>query len=394
MAAIEIADGITAIGASDRQQKLFEAHLPLKSGASYNSYLVAGERTAVLDGVDARVEEEYFANLAAALGGRKLDYIIVQHLEPDHSAAIEKLAELYPEATVIGNAKTASIGEGFFAAAKNMRLVADGEQLDLGGKVLKFVFTPMVHWPESMTSVELTSGTLFSQDAFGSFGAVEGSPVVSALPDGYADEMRRYYANIVGKYGAQVAPVLKKIAPLGIKTVCPLHGLCLAGGAIDEALALYDKWSAYVPETRSVAVIAASMYGSVMRAARFVARCAEEKGATVSVFDAAETDTSELLSQVWKCSHIVLASATHNGAPMPGIEQLLTRMKEMGAKNRKFSLIEGGSWAPAAARQMSAALAEMKDMTQAGETLAVKGARFDEEKAAALGEAIAADLRG
>ena len=393
MAVRKVADGVFVVSASDKRIEYFENLFPVPDGAAYNSYVVTDEKTAVLDGADAAVASEFLEGVVKALGGRPLDYIVINHLEPDHSAALGCLIARYPEATLVGNAKTKAMAAIYLDADRvaKMQVVAEGETLSLGKRALSFVMTPMVHWPESMVAY----GILFAQDAFGAFGSVDGCVFDDEADFGekYIDEMRRYYANIVGKYGAQVAAVLKKVAALDVKTICPIHGLIIRKH-IAEAVELYSKWSSYAPEKRGVAIAYASMYGNTKRAAfELAARLAERGVKEIVVRDLSRTDVSYVVADAFKYSHMALASVSYNGGLYPKTEALLADFKALNVQNRAFSLIENGSWAPCAARQMKEKLDALKAVRYVGETLTVRGSVLDEAALDALAAAIAADVK-
>ena len=392
----KVADGIFYIGASDKRIQLFENLFPVPEGVSYNSYLISDEKTAVLDGADESVLDEYLKQLALALDGRKLDYIVVNHMEPDHSGAVAELIYRYPDAKLVGNAKTKSILASYLGekAAESMLVVADGDTLSLGKRTLKFLFTPMVHWPESMMCYELSEGILFSQDAFGSFGSVDGNIFddEAGFGEAYVTEMRRYYSNIVGKYGAQVSAALKKAAGLKIGMICPLHGLILRS-RIAEVLELYCKWSSYAPEKKGVLIAYASMYGNVKRAAFTLAAMLAEKGVSeIQVADVSKTDVSYLVSSAFRFSHIAAASVTYNAALYPKMEHFLCDLKALNVQNRAFAFIEGGSWAPASGKAMRECVCALKNSRIIGDTVSVKGASVDTTALEKLAEELAADI--
>ena len=397
MAVRKVADGVFVVSASDKRIEYFENLFPVPDGAAYNSYVVTDEKTAVLDGADAAVASEFLEGVGKALGGRPLDYIVINHLEPDHSAALGCLIARYPEATLVGNAKTKAMAAIYLDADRvaKMQVVAEGETLSLGKRALSFVMTPMVHWPESMVAYDATDGILFAQDAFGAFGSVDGCVFDDEADFGekYIDEMRRYYANIVGKYGAQVAAVLKKVAALDVKTICPIHGLIIRKH-IAEAVELYSKWSGYAPEKRGVVIAYASMYGNTKRAAfELAARLAERGVKEIVVRDLSRTDVSYVVADAFKYSHMALASVSYNGGLYPKTEALLADFKALNVQNRAFSLIENGSWAPCAARQMKEKLDALKAVRYVGETLTVRGSVLDEAALDALAATIAADVK-
>lgn len=397
MAVRKVADGVFAVTASDKRIQCFENLFPVPEGAAYNSYVIADEKTAVLDGADAAVADEFMDGVECVLGGRPLDYIVVNHLEPDHSAALGCLIKKHPEAELVGNAKTKAMAGLYLDPERvaGMRVVADGETLSLGARALTFVTTPMVHWPESMVAYSKEDGILFAQDAFGAFGSVDG-----CLFDDEADfdaryvaDMRRYYANIVGKFGAQVTAVLKKVAALDVKVICPIHGRILRSH-IAEAVELYSKWSGYVPEKRGAAIAYASMYGNTKRAAfELAAKLADLGVKNVVVRDLGKTDVSYVVADAFEYSNIVVASVSYNGGLYPKTEAFLTDLKALNVQNRAFSLIENGSWAPTAAKLMKEKIDGLKSVRYVGETVTMRGTVLDETALDDLAAAIAEDVK-
>ena len=397
MAVRKVADGVFAVTASDKRIQYFENLFPVPEGASYNSYVVTDEKTAVLDGADAAVSEEFTDGVEKVLSGRKLDYIIINHLEPDHSAALKNLMNKYPGAKLVGNAKTKAMAGLYLDPSRvaDMQVVADGETLSMGKRSLTFIMTPMVHWPESMAAYDATDGILFAQDAFGSFGSVDGCLFDNEADfgEGYIDEMRRYYANIVGKFGAQVAAVLKKVAALDVKVICPIHGLVIRE-YITEVVDLYSQWSGYVPEIRGTVIAYASMYGNTKRAAyELAAKLAERGVREIVVRDLSKTDVSYIVSDVFKYSNVVVASVSYNGRLYPRTEAFLADLKALNVQNRAFSLVENGSWAPTAAKLMKEKIDGLKSARYVGETVTMRGSRLDETMLDNLAAAIAEDLK-
>ena len=374
MSVKKISEAILGVGVDDTTIDLFESQYPVPTGVSYNSYVILDEKTAILDTVDNRATEPWLANLTEALAGRKPDYLVVSHMEPDHGANIARLAALYPEMQVVGNAKTFLYMDQFFGAdavAKERRVVVkDGESLSLGSHTLTFVFAPMVHWPEVMVSYESSEKVLFSADGFGRFGAV-------AKFDENADwasEARRYYLNIVGKYGPQVQALLKKISALEIKTICPLHGPMLTED-LGEYLRLYDLWSQWKPEEPEGILIAhASIHGNTAHAAKTLKGKLEKKGVQVNICDLTVTDLSYAVASAFYCGKLVLASSTYDGGLFPPMREFLEHLRTKGFRNRRVGLIEDGSWAPAAARLMRTKLEEMKDIHLYETVVSLRGA--------------------
>ena len=370
----KISEAILGVGVDDTTIDLFESQYPVPTGVSYNSYVILDEKTTILDTVDARATEPWLENLAEALGGCKPAYLVVSHMEPDHGANVAKLAALYPEMQVVGNAKTFQYMEQFFGAdaiAPERRVVVkDGESLSLGTHTLTFVFAPMVHWPEVMVSYESSEKVLFSADGFGRFGAV-------AKFDENADwasEARRYYLNIVGKYGPQVQALLKKAAALDIETVCSLHGPVLHKEQLGDVLAAYDSWSAYRPETEGVLVAYSSIYGHTAEAANRLAEALREKGVETVAMDLARCDMAEAVAQAFRFSKLVLATPTYNADVFPFMKEFIHHLTERNYQNRTVAFIENGSWAPMAAKVMTKMLEGSKNLTYAATTVTVRGA--------------------
>jgi len=378
-----ITDKILWVGASDRRLHLFENMFPIPDGVAYNSYVILDEKTAIMDTADSSVTRQYLENLTAALGGRQPDYLVVNHMEPDHCADIAELARLYPSMQIVGNQKTFGLMNQFYNMDLEGRtvVVKEGDVLDLGEHKLTFVMAPMVHWPEAMMTYESTRKILFSADAFGSFGALDGAVFndENLDPHGLHSEMRRYYSNIVGKYGMQVQAVLKKAAGLEISMICPLHGPIWRedlGWLLDK----YQKWSSYTPEENTVAIFYGSMYGNTAEAADLLAgklTAAGVKGVTVR--DVSKTDVSYLISDVFRASHLVLAAPTYNNGLYPKMANFIEDMKALNVQNRTVSIIENGSWAPQSGKIMRAMLGEMKDMTVLEKSLTGRSALKEDQ---------------
>ena len=353
------------IGADDRRLELFENIYPLPQGVSYNSYLIMDDKAVLLDTVDLSVSEAFFDNLAEALHGRQLDYVVVQHMEPDHSATLAELIHHYPNVTIVCNAKTESMIHQFFGTDLIVvpQIVKEGDTLFTGHHTLQFMMAPMVHWPEVMMTYDRENKILFSADAFGSFGALDGAVFADEVDfkGDYLAEARRYYANIVGKYGAPVQAVLKKAANLDIQMICPLHGLVWRKD-LDFLLNKYQLWSTYQPEEKAVVVAYASMYGNTGRVAELVADLLVKAGWSVRVYDLSKTSRDFVLGEVFRASHLVLAAATHDGNLFEPMEYLLRDMVAHNVQGRKVALIENGSWAPMAAKPMQMLLEQMKNM--------------------------------
>lgn len=365
---IKIQEELSYVGGSDRRIALFESAYPVPRGVSYNSYVLKDEKTAVFDTVDDSVGALYFENLEHVLGGKAPDYLIIHHMEPDHSASFSRFAEKYPSTKVVCNQKIAQMLQNFYGFKGEAIVVKDGDTLSLGKHTLRFVFAPMVHWPEVMFSYDETSHTLFSADAFGTFGALGGSIFADEVhfERDFLNDARRYYMNIVGKYGVQVQNVLKKASALDIRTVCPLHGPVWRKD-FGRYLEKYDIWSRYEAEEKGVAVFYASIYGHVQNTAEILASELARLGIEARVYDTSVTHVSELLSEAFRYSHSVFLSCTYNGGIFSSMEALLAELKSHNFQNRKYAVVENGSWAPQAGGQMEAVLSSLKNMTKIGE---------------------------
>lgn len=345
------------VGVSDTSEGLFENQYPTPRGMSYNSYIVAGEKVAVLDSVERDFGQEWMANIARVLGNRPVDYLVVHHMEPDHSANILLALEKYPEIKIVATARAISMLSRFFPEADfdgKTVAVKEGDSLDLGGTSLTFLTAPMVHWPEVMVSYEPSTSTLFSADAFGKFGAL-------GYEDDWVSEARRYYFNIVGRYGAQVQTLLGKVGSLSVRRIAPLHGPVLDSG-LERYLKLYDTWSSYAPETEGTAVIYASIYGGTKAAAEYMADILRSAGEEVVTCDLCRQDSSEAVSQAFRMARLVLAAPTYDGGLFPPMDDFLNHLRSKGFRNRKAALIENGSWAPVSGKLMAEALGKMRDV--------------------------------
>ena len=347
--AVNTQNDILYIGVNDHLTDLFEGQYSVPNGMSYNSYLILDEKTAVTDTVDARFGGQWLDNLETALAGRLPDYLIVHHMEPDHSASIADFCKKYPNAVIAATAKAFTMMDAFFGPLPNPRLtVKDGSVLPLGRHELSFITAPMVHWPEVLFSYDRTDGILFSADAFGKFGALDAD-------EPWDDEARRYYIGIVGKYGAPAAALLKKAAALDIRTICPLHGPVLKEN-LAHYINLYATWSSYTPEESGVAVCVASVYGHTARAAEALADALRKSGTKAVVYDLARCDMSAAVADAFRFDRLVLASPTYNGDVFPCMHAFLHALVSRGFRNRRVGLIENGSWAPMAAKVMQQAL--------------------------------------
>lgn len=380
-----VAENTFYIGANERKNVLFENIFPLPNGVSFNSYLITDEKTALLDTVDASVTRQFFENLDKALDGRSLDYLIINHMEPDHCAAIVEIASKYPELKIVGNTKTFTLLGQFFGDNFNDRavVVKEGDKLSIGKHTLSFYMAPMVHWPEVMVTYDETTKTLFSSDAFGAFGSLNGSIFADEydFEKTWLDEARRYYTNIVGKYGSPVQGLLKKAQKLEIKNICPLHGP-LYRKNLEYIISKYNTWSTYTAEEKGVVIIYASMYGSTASAAEALASKLSEKGVkNIAVYDVSCTNISVLISEIFRVSHVVFACPTYNAEIYPLIGNLLSDMKMLSVQNKTVAIIENGSWAPVAGKKIAEKLGEMKKMTVLDKTVTIKSSMSSEREA-------------
>ena len=393
-----ITQDILFLGASDRRLALFENVFPIPRGVSYNSYLVKDEKTVLMDTVDQAVRGRFLENLAFGLEGRSLDYVVVNHMEPDHAATLMEVLKAYPQAQVVGNAKTIAMIGQFFDCDISERTVTvkEGDTLNTGRHTFTFVMAPMVHWPEVMVTYDAADKVLFSADAFGTFGALSGNIFADELDfeRDWLDDARRYYANIVGKYGVQVQTLLKKAAGLDIAYICPLHGPIWRenmGWFVEK----YQTWSTYAPEDKAVAIFCGSVYGHTENAADIVANRLAEKGVKgIRLYDVSNTDVSELVSEAFRCSHLVLASATYNGAIFTPMENFLLDLKAHNLQNRTVAVIDNGTWAATAGKQMREIVGAMKNMTVLENGVSLKSSVKETQRAEleALADTLAADI--
>lgn len=369
-----VTDSILYIGADDKDIDLFESQYVVPNGVSYNSYVIMDEKIAVMDTVDARRTEEWLENLDKALAGRTPDYLVVSHMEPDHASNIQKLAEKYPDMQVVGNAKTFPMIGQFFDVDLSQRsvVVKEGDTLSLGKHELQFFMAPMVHWPEVMVSYEKSEKILFSADGFGKFGALD-------TEEDWACEARRYYFNIVGKYGVQVQALLKKAATLDIAMICPLHGPILKEN-LGYYIGKYNTWSSYEPEDDGVLVAYASIHGNTRKAAEKMKEILEAKGAAkVAITDLSRDDMAEAVEDAFRYDKVVLAAATYDGGVFPCMEDFLHHLKSKNYQKRKIALIENGSWGPMAAKTMKGILEGMKELTICDKTVTIKSSMKQED---------------
>ncbi len=351
-----ITDSIIYIGVDDKDIDLFESQYVVPNGVSYNSYVIMDDKIAIMDTADARVTDKWFENLREALGDRTPDYLVVSHMEPDHASNIQKVAEAYPQMKIVANAKTFPMMRQFFDIDLEGRkvVVAEGDTLSLGKHELTFVMAPMVHWPEVMMEYESTDKVLFSADGFGKFGALD-------TDEDWACEARRYYFNIVGKYGAQVQAVLKKAAGLDIQKICPLHGPILTenlGYYIDK----YNTWSSYQPEDEGILVACASIHGNTKKAAEVLVEKLKATGVKVAFTDLTRDDMAEAIEDAFRYDRLVLCACTYDAGIFPPMEDFLHHLKSKAYQNRKVAFVENGTWAPTAARQMKAIVETFKNI--------------------------------
>ena len=366
---MKITDSIKYVGVNDHQVDLFEGQYKVPNGMSYNSYVILDEKVAVMDTVDAHFTDEWLGNLARVLDGRKPDYLVVQHMEPDHAANVANFMKAYPETTVVANAKTFVMIKNFFELDLEGRklVVENGSSLSLGSHTLTFVFAPMVHWPEVMVTYESSEKVLFSADGFGKFGALD-------VEEDWDDESRRYFIGIVGKYGAQVQALLKKAAALDISIICPLHGPVLTEN-LGHYIGLYDTWSSYRPEEEGVVIAYTSVYGHTKKAVELLAEKLKANGAPkVVVYDLARDDMSAAVANAFRYSRLVLATITYNGSIYPFMNDFVTRLVEHNFQNRTVGLIENGSWAPTAARVIKKMMEGSKNIKWTDTTVTIMSA--------------------
>lgn len=371
---MKITEEIIYVGVNDHQVDLFEGQYAVPNGMAYNSYVILDEKIAVMDTVDQAFGQQWLANVEEALQGRTPDYLVIQHMEPDHSANIPVFLQKYPEAKVVATPPAFKMIRQFFGLELGEKAVAaaNGGELALGTHVLQFIYAPMVHWPEVMMTYDNKDQVLFSADGFGKFGALD-------VEDDWADEARRYYFGIVGKYGMQVQNVLKKAADLDIRIICPLHGPVLAEN-LEYYLNLYQIWSSYEAESEGVVIAYASIYGHTKEAALFLAEVLEKKGIKTAVHDLARTDLSKAVEDAFRYKNLVLASNTYNGGMNPFMHDFITRLLERNYQKRTIALIDNGSWAPAAAKTMKGMLENSKEITFVENTVTLLSAMKPENK--------------
>ena len=393
-----IASDLVWVGANDRRLAMFEGVYSVPAGVSYNSYLLTDEKTVLFDTVDKAVGRIFFENLEHGLGGRTLDYLIVHHMEPDHSATLSELLLRHPETTVVCNDKTAVMIAQFFGsgAAGRMQLVKEGDTLSTGAHELTFYTAPMIHWPEVMMTYDKTAHTLFTADAFGVFGALNGAIFADEVDfdRDYLKEARRYYTNIVGKYGMQVQNLFRKIADLDIRMLCPLHGFVWRRD-IEYFFKKYNLWSTYTPEEKGVMIAYASIYGNTENAAEILSSKLRERGVRTVMYDVSVTPASEIIAECFRWSHLVFASSTYNGGVFVTMDELLRDIAAHNLQKRTVAFMENGTWAPVSARQMTAIFAPLKNMTVLEQSISIRSSLTEGQLAEieALADVLAKDIR-
>ena len=382
---MHITDDVRYVGVNDHEISLFESQYPVPDGMSYNSYVILDEKVAVLDAVDAHFGAAWLDNVRQVLDGRQPDFLIVHHMEPDHSASIDLFMKAFPAAVIVSSQKAFPMMKAFFGTdyAERRIVVKESDILCLGQHTLTFIAAPMVHWPEVIMTYDQTDKALYSADAFGKFGALD-------VESDWADEARRYYYGIVGKYGTQVQSVLKKAAALDVRTICSLHGPVLAGEQLAEALRLYDLWAAWQPECRNVTIVHASIYGNTRNAAEMLADTLRQRGEQVTLHDLTNEHMSYALADAFRSDRVVLAASTYNADVFPPMRNFIHGLVERGFRGRTIGLMENGSWAPMAAKVMRGMLDACKELTILDPVVTVRSALNDESIAQlnALAEAM------
>lgn len=396
----KVTDDLIYVGGSDRRLSRFENLFPIPKGVSYNSYVLLDEKTVLFDTADESISRQYIENVVHALNGRPLDYMVVQHMEPDHCAMIDDMLRRYPEAKMVCSAKAVGMFAQFYGTdvAARALVVKEGDKLSTGEHTLHFVMAPMVHWPEVMVTYDEKDKILFSADAFGTFGALAGNIFDDEITfdTTWMNDARRYYTNIVGKYGVQVQALLKKAASLDIEMICPLHGPIWRKD-LSLLLEKYQKWSTYEPEDKTVMIAYATMYGNTENAANVLAGMLADKGVkNIAMYDVSETDVSELVAESFRCSHLVLAAPTYNSGTQPKMEAYLSDIKALNLQNRTVAVIDNGTWAATAGKQMIGMLEGMKNMTILENTISIKSALAENQLGAleALADELAKQVNG
>lgn len=396
----KVTDDLIYVGGSDRRLSRFENLFPIPKGVSYNSYVLLDEKTVLFDTADESISRQYIENVVHALNGRSLDYMVVQHMEPDHCAMIDDMLRRYPEAKMVCSAKAVGMFAQFYGTdvAARALVVKEGDKLSTGEHTLHFVMAPMVHWPEVMVTYDEKDKILFSADAFGTFGALAGNIFDDEITFDatWMNDARRYYTNIVGKYGVQVQTLLKKAASLDIEMICPLHGP-IWHKDLGLLLEKYQKWSTYEPEDKTVMIAYATMYGNTENAANVLAGMLADKGVkNIAMYDVSETDVSELVAESFRCSHLVLAAPTYNSGIQPKMEAYLSDIKALNLQNRTVAVIDNGTWAATAGKQMIGMLEGMKNMTILENPISIKSALAENQLGAleALADKLAKQVNG
>lgn len=396
----KVKDDLIYVGGSDRRLSRFENLFPIPKGVSYNSYVLLDEKTVLFDTADESISRQYIENVVHALNGRPLDYMVVQHMEPDHCAMIDDMLRRYPEVKMVCSAKAVGMFAQFYGTdvAARALVVKEGDKLSTGEHTLHFVMAPMVHWPEVMVTYDEKDKILFSADAFGTFGALAGNIFEDEITfdTTWMNDARRYYTNIVGKYGVQVQALLKKAASLDIEMICPLHGPIWRKD-LGLLLEKYQKWSTYEPEDKTVMIAYATMYGNTENAANVLAGMLADKGVkNIAMYDVSETDVSELVAESFRCSHLVLAAPTYNSRIQPKMEAYLSDIKALNLQNRTVAVIDNGTWAATAGKQMIGTLEGMKNMTILENTISIKSALAENQLGAleALADELAKQVNG
>ena len=396
----KVTDDLIYVGGSDRRLSRFENLFPIPKGVSYNSYVLLDEKTVLFDTADESISRQYIENVVHALNGRPLDYMVVQHMEPDHCAMIDDMLRRYPEAKMVCSAKAVGMFAQFYGTdvAARALVVKEGDKLSTGEHTLHFVMAPMVHWPEVMVTYDEKDKILFSADAFGTFGALAGNIFNDEITfdTTWMNDARRYYTNIVGKYGVQVQALLKKAASLDIEMICPLHGPIWRKD-LGLLLEKYQKWSTYEPEDKTVMIAYATMYGNTENAANVLAGMLADKGVkNIAMYDVSETDVSELVAESFRCSHLVLAAPTYNSRIQPKMEAYLSDIKALNLQNRTVAVIDNGTWAATAGKQMIGMLEGMKNMTILENPISIKSALAENQLGAleALADELAKQVNG
>ena len=396
----KVTDDLIYVGGSDRRLSRFENLFPIPKGVSYNSYVLLDEKTVLFDTADESISRQYIENVVHALNGRPLDYMVVQHMEPDHCAMIDDMLRRYPEAKMVCSAKAVGMFAQFYGTdvAARALVVKEGDKLSTGEHTLHFVMAPMVHWPEVMVTYDEKDKILFSADAFGTFGALAGNNFDDEITfdTTWMNDARRFYTNIVGKYGVQVQALLKKAASLDIEMICPLHGPIWRKD-LGLLLEKYQKWSTYEPEDKTVMIAYATMYGNTENAANVLAGMLADKGVkNIAMYDVSETDVSELVAESFRCSHLVLAAPTYNSRIQPKMEAYLSDIKALNLQNRTVAVIDNGTWAATAGKQMIGTLEGMKNMTILENTISIKSALAENQLGAleALADELAKQVNG